>query len=287
MVGRAMLVIVCFLCLMLLTAVTSPALAQEHVLLGAAGQAVGAMIDELRLGEEGDIMPYVTVLEFIVATAGEGLDVDDPAIRDDAASILPGVLIRLSDALSAHEELWKTGGTRQAEVVAATILIGETAVPAVSKAVADPAASVKLAGVTAAGKLLGLLEQVGAGGESAASLDQAVREILSQVMVDGDTAVSQEAAAGLQRGISSQQLTDDELVAQKDVYEGKLHDFLNEPMGGFYSSDIREFEHYHSNEAFREYVDHLFALGYGIEQAEGYYYLYVGEPVNYRDGEMD
>lgn len=251
-------------------AAAGPATAREHVLLGAAGQAVGAMIDELRQGDAGDIMPYVTALEFILVTAGEGLAVEDAAIRDDAASIVPGVFVRLSEALANHEELWKTDDARHAEVSAAAVFLGETAVPVVGQALADPAATVQLAGVTAAGEVLRLLQLVEAGGESAESVAQAMGEALEPVAADGE-----------------EQLTEDELRDQKDAYEAKLHDFLNEPMGGFYSSDIRDFEHYHSNEAFREYVDHLFALGYGIEQAEGYYYLYVGEPVNYKDGEMD
>lgn len=86
-------------------------------------------------------------------------------------------------------------------------------------------------------------------------------------------------------------LSNEDLVRLKDEYEGKLHDFLNSfpdtYTGVFYSSDITHFEYYLENKDFQKFVNMLFSIGYGIEQAEGYYYLYVGEPVGYTDGEID
>lgn len=78
-------------------------------------------------------------------------------------------------------------------------------------------------------------------------------------------------------------LSDDELRASQSKYESKLREYLSKLHGGFYTEDIREFEHYKTNSEFREYVDKLLALGYGFEQAEGDYYLYVGEPVGYTE----
>ncbi len=275
------------LCLTVLASTAVTALEHEHVLLGAAGKAVDGIIAELEKGESGDIMPYVTALEFILATVGEGIALDDAATREEAASILPGVFVRLSEGLLAHEDLWKVGGARQAEMAAAVVLLGETAVPVARQASDDSAAAVQFAGMTAAGEVLSLLYHVGASGESAGMLVQSLREIIEQATTDDDSPVSQTETSRLEPMAPLDQLTTEELTAQKDFYEAKLHNFLDEPLGGFYANDITEFEHYHSNQTFREFVDHLFALGYGIEQAEGYYYLYVGEPANYKDGEAD
>lgn len=78
-------------------------------------------------------------------------------------------------------------------------------------------------------------------------------------------------------------LSDDELIASKSKYESKLREYLSNLPGGFYTEDIREFEHYKNNSEFREYVDKLLTMGYGFEQAEGAYYLYVGEPTGYAE----
>lgn len=78
-------------------------------------------------------------------------------------------------------------------------------------------------------------------------------------------------------------LSDDELKASKAEYEAKFYEYLSRFSGGFYSVDIREFEHYKNDSEFKAYVDKLLVLGYGFEQAEGNYYLYVGEPVGYKE----
>ncbi len=86
-------------------------------------------------------------------------------------------------------------------------------------------------------------------------------------------------------------LSYEELNSKKEEYESKLFELLGgvpgdqDKIGGFYTADITQFHHYQDDSEFRKYVDMLFALGYGIEQAEGHYYLYVGEPKNYVDGE--
>jgi hypothetical protein len=59
------------------------------------------------------------------------------------------------------------------------------------------------------------------------------------------------------------------------------------PEGGlFYTNNIKNFHFYTKNPDFRLFVDDIFAQGYGIEQGEGRYYLYIGEPANYQDGEV-
>lgn len=73
-------------------------------------------------------------------------------------------------------------------------------------------------------------------------------------------------------------LSQEELKSSMVDYETKLHEFLDNSPGGFYHEDIKQFELYKTNEEFKKYVDKLLVLGYGIEQGEGYYYLYVGEP---------
>ncbi len=84
-------------------------------------------------------------------------------------------------------------------------------------------------------------------------------------------------------------LSYEELNSKKEEYESKLFELLGGvhegQIGGYYTDDITQFHHYENNSEFKEYVDMLIALGYGIEQAEGFYYLYVGEPKNYLDGE--
>lgn len=79
-------------------------------------------------------------------------------------------------------------------------------------------------------------------------------------------------------------LSDEELKNKKSEYESKFRELLGGFSGGFYTSDIKEFDYYKNNDEFKEYVDMLYDLGYGIEQAEGDYYLYVGQPVGYKDG---
>ncbi len=53
----------------------------------------------------------------------------------------------------------------------------------------------------------------------------------------------------------------------------------------FYTNDITEHSLYKSNSDFRTFVDQIMAKGYGIQQAEGRYYLYAGEPEEFVDGE--
>lgn len=84
------------------------------------------------------------------------------------------------------------------------------------------------------------------------------------------------------------------LVRFKNSYEYILRARINklasqEPFndGLFFTNDITEFLMYKEDESFRNFVDNLMSYGYGIEQAEGEYYLYLGEPANYQDGEMD
>jgi hypothetical protein len=83
------------------------------------------------------------------------------------------------------------------------------------------------------------------------------------------------------------------LVKLKYFFENQLIDRVNtlagqEPFkdGLFFPNDITEFQMYKKNEAFRNFVDEILNYGFGIEQAEGMYYLYVGEPANYQDGEV-
>ncbi len=76
-------------------------------------------------------------------------------------------------------------------------------------------------------------------------------------------------------------LSEEQLLEQLPKYQSQLHEFL-EGVGGSYPDDIRQFEHYNTHEAFRQFIDHLMALGYGVRQVEGYYDLYVGERPRYR-----
>jgi hypothetical protein len=80
---------------------------------------------------------------------------------------------------------------------------------------------------------------------------------------------------------------------KKNDLEGDLWKLIEQvsmeeaPEGGlFYSNDIKDFQLYTDNDDFRSFVDDVFAQGYGIEQAEGHYYLYIEEPANYEDGEV-
>lgn len=84
------------------------------------------------------------------------------------------------------------------------------------------------------------------------------------------------------------------LVKLKHFFENQLRVRVStlagqEPFndGLFVTNDITDFSMYRKNEPFRDFVDDLLSYGYGIEQAEGDYHLYVGEPTNYRDGEED
>lgn len=79
---------------------------------------------------------------------------------------------------------------------------------------------------------------------------------------------------------------------KKNLLEGDLWKLIEltsheeAPEGGlFYSDDIRDFQLYQDNQDFRLFVDEIFAQGYGIEQAEGHYYLYIDDPASYQDGE--
>lgn len=88
-----------------------------------------------------------------------------------------------------------------------------------------------------------------------------------------------------------EELSNEELISKKGEYEEKLHYFLNNIpdtySGLFFDRDITQFVYYQENKEFKEFIDMIFSIGYGVEQAEGYYYLYVGEEVGYQDGEVD
>ncbi|PWE00205.1 hypothetical protein [Marinilabilia rubra] len=91
-----------------------------------------------------------------------------------------------------------------------------------------------------------------------------------------------------------ERLTLEKLRAQKGKKERQLWEIIGKlvkaqpPENGlFYKNDIRNFIYYKTNDDFRAFVDELFAMGYGIEQAEGEYYLYVEKPAGYQDGEVD
>jgi hypothetical protein len=58
-------------------------------------------------------------------------------------------------------------------------------------------------------------------------------------------------------------------------------------IGGLeFTNDIKEFKLYKEFPEFKKLVDRVLGYGYGIEQAEGEYYLYIGKPHNYVDGEV-
>jgi|GEM_PF-2681550 len=65
-----------------------------------------------------------------------------------------------------------------------------------------------------------------------------------------------------------------------DAFLGSMPDLGSMPL--LFTDDIREFAHYNTNDDFRDLVEHLLSLGYGIRQIEGYYDLYVGERIRYR-----
>ena len=81
------------------------------------------------------------------------------------------------------------------------------------------------------------------------------------------------------------------LNKQKDLMESQLSLLISklqtDSLDNFYSNDIKQFNLYKRNPQFKHFVDSLYELGYGIEQAEGCYYLYIGEPSNYSDGEVN
>lgn len=118
--------------------------------------------------------------------------------------------------------------------------------------------------------------------------------------LEAETQMKEELEAEVRAELEAEQrekeeikkLSHEELISKQAEYEGKFRELLGGipgdegQIGGLYTADITQFHHYKDNSEFREYVDMLFALGYGIEQAEGYYYLYVGEPKNYADGEV-
>ena len=81
------------------------------------------------------------------------------------------------------------------------------------------------------------------------------------------------------------------LEAEKDLLESKLALLISklqiDSLDNFYTNDIKHFGLYKRNSEFKQFVDSLLTLGYGIEQAEGCYYLYIGEPENFIDGETN
>lgn len=81
-------------------------------------------------------------------------------------------------------------------------------------------------------------------------------------------------------------MSEEELLENEAKYSVELYD-LCENLTGFYTNDVKESEFYKNNDEFRAYVDKVLAMGYGITQAEGMYYLYVGEEPEFNDGEMD
>ncbi len=76
-------------------------------------------------------------------------------------------------------------------------------------------------------------------------------------------------------------LSEAQLRNQQSMNQSTLDAFLRS-VPGFYTDDIREFAHYNTNDDFRDLVEYLLSLGYGIRQVEGYYDLYVEEPIRYR-----
>lgn len=82
------------------------------------------------------------------------------------------------------------------------------------------------------------------------------------------------------------------LRGEMDRLEGELNELLQNLVNevenaNFYTNDIKEHALYKGTDQVRAFVDKLFRMGYGIEQAEGRYYLYIGEPNNYTDGETE
>lgn len=111
-------------------------------------------------------------------------------------------------------------------------------------------------------------------------------EIIEVLAIDSQKPTKETAA--------KKKLTHEELQAQMGEKENELADRIGKLVdsqppedGLFYTNDIRDFFYYQTNDDFRAFVDELFAMGYGVEQAEGRYYLYVDQPANYQDGEVE
>lgn len=82
------------------------------------------------------------------------------------------------------------------------------------------------------------------------------------------------------------------LEEERGNLEGELNELLyslrnEEENANFFTNNIKEHVLYKKTDQVRALVDKLLGMGYGIEQAEGRYYLYIGEPNNYIDGETE
>jgi hypothetical protein len=63
--------------------------------------------------------------------------------------------------------------------------------------------------------------------------------------------------------------------------------FVNKIGGLEYTNNIKDFKLYKEFPEFKELTDRILGYGYGIEQAEGEYYLFIGKAHNYVDGEVE
>ena len=110
-------------------------------------------------------------------------------------------------------------------------------------------------------------------------------EVIEVISVDGQEA---EVHVSEQKAEADQVPTKNELESELWKRIDNLSKSDAAPENGlFYTNDIRDFHFYQANNEFRSFVDDILANGYGIEQAEGAYYLFEEEPVNYTDREME
>ena len=83
-------------------------------------------------------------------------------------------------------------------------------------------------------------------------------------------------------------LPEEEMVQLERELNELLKSLVNEvENANYYPNDIKEHALYKKTDPVRAFVDKLFRMGYGIEQAEGSYYLYISKPNNYTDGEIE
>ena len=86
----------------------------------------------------------------------------------------------------------------------------------------------------------------------------------------------------------TEKLSQKELKERFNEFDGELYKIQKKHFnGGFYTADPKESEFYRDILEFKEYVDKVLGMGYGITQAEGMYYLYMGEEPHYTDGEVE
>jgi hypothetical protein len=93
----------------------------------------------------------------------------------------------------------------------------------------------------------------------------------------------------IEKKISKADLTK-KLAQYESVLQGKIEtlkaqNYVQKTL--FFPKNIKDFEFYKKNKDFALYVDQLLTMGYGIEQAEGEYYLYIGQANDYKDGETN